>query len=704
MSKTLVICPASLIDNWYEEFILWSPPDSSIGPIQKFTNAKATQEKLQILVNWDAEGGVLIISYENFRTWVFNRKSGKMEKPPLSDEDHEKVQAILLEGPNIVVADEAHRMKNKNTGIAQATMKLRTKRRIALTGSPLANNLIDYFAMVNWIAEGYLGEFLEFKANFVEPIEEGLYADSTRQERRKSLVKLKALNDNLEPKLNRADITVLEGSLPPKTEFVLTIPLTQLQKDAYDLYVERTLQGNGDERIHSTKLWSWLGILSLCCNHPACFRDKLLKRASGAQNGDKKSEAEELLSEEHQAEELPGDEQLPEVPLPDSDELILQEEKLFSAVPDIKAPELSYRAGILNRIIEESINAGDKMLIFSHSLPTLNYIEHILKITRRKYSRLDGATPTQSRQAATKRFNRSSEDLLYLISTRAGGLGLNIPGANRVVIFDFGFSPMWEQQAVGRVYRLGQTKPVFVYRFIAGGTFEEMIYNKAIFKTQLAHRVVDKKNPIRQATKPLKNYLFKAKAVPQTNTDEVLGKDPLVLDKILKDKDIFPIRKIHLTKTFDRDENDKLTAEEEQQAQQERSDLKIQREDPVAYQRLLAERQRQQLAAARTYAPVPSQLPAANPYTSYIPPPVSSSTSYIPNPLPSSTSYISPPVPSSYTTSAPYPASVPNGQFRGFSHYQPLPPQQPPFLPPTPVVPSNEHNDGPPPLAPDMIS
>ncbi|KAL4980202.1 P-loop containing nucleoside triphosphate hydrolase protein [Aspergillus desertorum] len=82
---------------------------------------------------------------------------------------------------------------------------------------------------------------------------------------------------------------------------------------------------------------------------------------------------------------------------------------------------------------------------------------------------------------------------VYLISTRAGGLGLNITGANRVIIFDFSFSPIWEEQAVGRAYRLGQQKPVFVYRFSAGGTFEEIIHEKATYKTQLGIHVVDKR-------------------------------------------------------------------------------------------------------------------------------------------------------------------------------------------------------------------
>jgi SNF2 family DNA or RNA helicase len=588
-SQTLILCPSSLVENWYEEFHMWTPESSNIGPLRKITTAFTLQERLQEVSDWNEEGGVLIMSYDLFRTWILNRETNKRGKP-LSDSDFERVRECLLEGPNIIVADEAHKMKNPFTGISKAAMQFRSKSRIALTGSPLANNLVDYFAMVNWIAEGYLGDFVEFKAKFVEPIQEGLYVDSTYTERRRSLVKLQVLKEILAPKINRADTSVLAGSLPTKVEFVITVPLTNLQKEAYNTYVGTIMQGKGE--VGSAQLWSWLAILSLCCNHPTCFRDKLLSRASDAQKLDKKLEELEML---------PGDEPIAQAGLPDSEKLVFEQEQIFATVPDIKALDLSHRARILDLIIDESIKAGDKVLVFSHSIPTLNYIESILRASGRGYARLDGQTPVVSRQAATKKFNSGSEQQVYLISTRAGGLGLNIPGANRVIIFDFSFSPVWEEQAVGRAYRLGQQKPVFVYRFIAGGTFEEVMYNKAVFKTQLAFRVVDKKNPVRWASKSLGEYLFPAKSVPCEDVTEYLGRDPQVLDKIIMNdgSEFKAIRKIALTETFQKEDNDKLTDEERQGVQQQLSDERLRREDPEAYHKLMVERQREAFAIAQ---------------------------------------------------------------------------------------------------------
>lgn len=635
-SQSLILCPSSLIENWYEEFLMWAPVQSGIGPLRKITTSATMPERLQEVCDWNEEGGVLIMSYDIFRTWILNRETNKRGKP-LNDNDYGKVRDCLLEGPNIIVADEAHKMKNPATGISQAAMQFRSKSRIALTGSPLANNLIDYYAMINWIAEGYLGEFVEFKAKFVEPITEGLYVDSTYTERRRSLVKLQVLKEILAPKINRADISVLAGSLPTKVEFVITVPLTDLQKQAYDSYVETILQGKG--AFGSAQLWSWLAILSLCCNHPSCFRDKLLSRANDAQKINKRLDEMEMI---------PGDEPIAQAGLPDSEKLVSEQEQIFAKVPDIKALEMSHRARIMNSIIDESIRAGDKILVFSHSIPTLDYIEHVLRSSNRKYSRLDGRTPVVTRQDATKRFNLGSEKQVYLISTRAGGLGLNIPGANRVIIFDFKFSPVWEEQAVGRAYRLGQQKPVFVYRFIAGGTFEEVMYNKAVFKTQLAFRVVDKKNPVRWAQKSLGEYLFPAKPVPQQDIAEYLGKDPQVLDKIIMGDtgEEKSIRNIALTETFQKEDNDKLTEEERQGVQQQLSDERLKRTDPEAYRQLVLDRQRQSLTAG--------QVPAWTP--------------------------------SSYTQPAPM-LPVPM-----------LP--QPPYMQLT--VPSSAHNTGPPALAPDM--
>ncbi|KAL4747126.1 hypothetical protein BDW72DRAFT_206779 [Aspergillus terricola var. indicus] len=633
------------------EFIMWTPEDVLLT-VRQVSSEDNMDVRLAEVSTWYENGGVLLISYDIFR-------------PPLSDSRHQDVKHWLLEGPSIIIADEAHKMKNPDSATSQAAMQFRSKSRIALTGSPLANNLGDYFTMVNWISYDYLGSFLEFKANYIEPIKEGLYADSTYEEKRKSLMKLQVLKQILEPKINRADITVLEGDLPPKVEFVLTVPLTKIQKDAYDAYTAFILQGRMDE-VTQAQLWSWLSILGLCCNHPACFREKLI---SWAQGPSKKTNATRKTSDVDQAvsPDRLGDESIDNAGIRNLGELVAEQLRLFANVHDLKAVELSVRTVITKRIIDESIRAGDKVLVFSQSLHTLDYLEHLLKATYQQYSRLDGQAPAATRQAATKKFNQG-EKQVYLISTRAGGLGLNITGANRVIIFDFSFSPIWEEQAVGRAYRLGQQKPVFVYRFIAGGTFQEIIHEKATYKTQLAVRVVDKKNPIRSTHKKPGDYLFPARPVAQQDISEHIGKDKDVLDKILREDekkgaDHKLIRDIKLTQTFLIEDNDKLTEDEKRTVQEAFDDETLRRTDPAAYAKRVAERQLKQMQE-------PYQAQSASPIT----------------------------------------VSV------GHNVFQPqIPQNQPKGVPPAagiyyavqqsnqPAVSQSAHNTGPPALAPDII-
>ncbi|EEQ87067.2 hypothetical protein RJZ56_005834 [Blastomyces dermatitidis] len=602
LSRTLVLCPSSLIENWWEELCIWTPNDPTtsrnIGPFHKILPTLQIEERLEGISSWYKKGGILLMSYDIFRALVLN-KATKNRPPALDSRAHEKVRKHLLEGPRIIVADEAHKLKNRNAGVAEACRAFVSKSRIALTGSPLANNLSEYYAMIDWIAPGYLGDFVQFKAKYIEPIQEGLYADSSQWERRQSLKKLQVLKKDIDPKLNRADISVLKGSLPQKVEFVITVPLTPLQEQAYNAYIAAL---GAYDSVGNPRLWDWLSILSLLCNHPGCFMEKLRDRSKGPQKPPSSRASPDTDSE------IPEDPSIPHVLL--SSEILSGLEKIFTTDMDMWSLELSHRALVADQIIERSIAAGDKVLLFSHSIPTLNYLEQVLRQAGRTYSRLDGKTPVATRQVATKNFNSDSNTQVYLISTRAGGLGLNIPGANRVIIFDFQFNPTWEEQAVGRAYRLGQLKPVYVYRFLAGGTYEDIMHNRAVFKTQLAFRVVDKKNPIRWASKNVRDYLFKPKTVPQKDLSEFKGKDPAVLDKILAEQD--NIRKIALTETFQREDNDKLTPEEEKAVQEELDDERLKRNDPGAWQK----KQELQAAARRSAFPHPPSVMGSTPYPS----------------------------------------------------------------------------------------
>jgi SNF2 family DNA or RNA helicase len=327
-------------------------------------------------------------------------------------------------------------------------------------------------------------------------------------------------------------MSVLRNDLPLKKEFVIKVPLTDLQRKAYCIYVKYMLSKvalTKDGGIPQTTLWSWLAVLSLLCNHPYPFMMKLVEREAEVKNGGSSNPASRDSTD---LDDIGIDLNSLAWKLGDTESLVDQEKRLFTEESDMKSVSLSCKTQILCQILDASKATGDRVLVFSQSIPTLDFLEEICRNQCRKYARLDGKTAINKRQKQTKDFNTGSLEL-YLISTTAGGLGLNLYGANRVVIFDFKFNPILEEQAVGRAYRIGQQKEVFVYRFVAGGTFEDLIHNKAIFKKQLASRVVDKKNPIARATKKSKDFLFEPTDVPQEDLSKLQGEDPDVLDNIL---------------------------------------------------------------------------------------------------------------------------------------------------------------------------
>ncbi|KAK6081925.1 snf2 family helicase [Seiridium cupressi] len=525
-SMTLILAPSGLVNNWLDEFLIWTHgAPHHLGEIFKIDSTYKDHERDDILDSWTTVGGVLLIGYDLFRNMV-GKSTGARDK--------------LLQTPSLIIADEAHQLKNPKSKIHQYTGEFRSHIRIALTGSPLANNVQEYYAMINWIATNYLGNSTEFRQVFAIPIEAGLSMDSTRASRRKALVKLRSLKETVAPKVHRRSILALKDELPQKTEFVISVPLTDLQYKAYMLFMNFQ-QGESE----TARLFATLSMLALLCNHPACFRDRLLKQDKGGKAQDDGTKDAVL-----------------------NKRLISQELTLIPKnAMESDMETLSWKIPLFNKILDESIRVGDKVLVFSQSIPTLDYLQSVLNRRKRQYIRLDGSTQISKRQEMVKDFNKNSCDV-FLLSTTAGGYGLNITGANRVIIFDFKFNPQHEQQAVGRAYRLGQTKPVFVYRFICGGTFEEKLQSKGVFKLQLASRVVDKKNPTPKA--PRFEEMFKRPVEPkQDELSGFEGKDE-VLDAVLSSDLRQGIRSIVMADTFEEEnlEDEKLTNEEEQEAKQ----------------------------------------------------------------------------------------------------------------------------------------
>ncbi|KAF2490526.1 hypothetical protein BU16DRAFT_156303 [Lophium mytilinum] len=616
-SRTLVLCPAALIPNWVEEFDMWVPPLTKrlIGARRPISADTLFERRIDDIEEWYEEGGILLISYEMLRKIVENKATKLSVNGRLPEDRHEELLHWLFEGPNIIIADEAHIMKNPKTGLSLACSRFKTKNRIALTGSPLNNNLLEYYEMIQWVSPGYLGNNTEFKAHYQEPIHLGLWGDSSDEEYRMALRLLRVLKNEIEPKVNRADITVLKGSLKAKVEFVIQVPLTALQEEIYRTYVENLLSGpaRGEDNVSRTRLWSWLAILVLLCSHPQIFFDKVLdllkndarlKKLPKAAPG-RLSDTDGRLSDTDGRQLDTEDDGIgqPEVHPIDQDVEDISLQSLQSPLTTMEAQKAiynrvkkevgnmnqSFKMEAVQKIIKYSKEVGDRVLIFSHSIPILNFLERYCNSSKTVYQRIDGSVKSSSRQAQAKAFNQGTRSAsVFLISTRSGGLGLNLPGANRVIILDISFNPTWEEQAIGRAYRIGQEKPVFVYRFLTAGTFEIPVYNKAVFKTQLSYRAVDKKN-VKAVADREENLLQVPQRVERENLDRYMGKDPFVLDRILSGGGTSWICSISTMETLQEEIAENFTPEELEEIRQMEYREKLRKSEPEKWKRLVHE-------------------------------------------------------------------------------------------------------------------
>ncbi|KAK4621839.1 hypothetical protein CLAFUW4_06550 [Fulvia fulva] len=529
--RIMVLCPPLLIENWRKEIRRWARHRlPNVFCIVSSGGGK--NNHLDDMRTWYRIGGVLIIGYELFRNKVHRKESKSAKTNLANNRDGDELDQYLLRGPELVVADEVHNLRNRNAK-SLAVDQIETHSRIGLSGTPLSNNVDEIYALISFASPGYLGETKEFKAHYATPIQAGLYGDSTPYEKRKSLMKLRVLHNRIEPKINRADINSLRGSIPPKTEFVITLPLTSIQQTAYGRFVSAVLGDSKNEKAGQFQMFSWLDLLGLLTTHPLAFKRKLLKPVVKKTRGRATSPRGSTVSDNGGV-DIDDTEDL-------ADEAVLnlgfsQEtvDEIVEGITDELQVRDSAKMSMLISILELSAACGDKVLVFSGSLGTLDTVQQTLAENGVECGRIDGNVPPAKRLSVIAKFDKSSTTNVLLCSTRASGVGLNIQSVNRVVILDFGFNPTHEEQAVGRAYRLGQQKPVFVYRMVMGSTFEGHIYNKQLFKQSLFQRVVDRKNPRRVAQKNTRDFLFQPQHVEQKDISKWLGKDDKVLDRILR--------------------------------------------------------------------------------------------------------------------------------------------------------------------------
>ncbi|RKP04892.1 P-loop containing nucleoside triphosphate hydrolase protein [Thamnocephalis sphaerospora] len=318
----------------------------------------------------------------------------------------------------------------------------------------------------------------------------------------------------------RKDATILRQELPPLHEFTIKCRLTDLQHIAYCAFLKSEKISNGQAFLRSAQTFTCL------CNHPKIMvRDRqsnaadaaaARRRASAALDASGTPSTPVAVDDESQRTE-PGS-----IGYEDADLQVLSTgttididssasasaladgwmRDTIDRYNDVGLLEHSYKMIVLMAILDACQQKGDKVLVFSRSIPTLDYVGEYLKQRNAAFIRMDGHTKMADRQRMIDLFNSEfSVDNIFLVSVHAGSLGVNMVTANRVVLLDLGWNPNHDEQAVARAYRYGQTKPVYVYRLYTYGTWEDKLYKSNVHKIGLAYRVIDEKNPGKHFTR-----------------------------------------------------------------------------------------------------------------------------------------------------------------------------------------------------------
>uniref|UniRef100_A0A674CID0 RAD54 like 2 n=1 Tax=Salmo trutta TaxID=8032 RepID=A0A674CID0_SALTR len=554
----LAIVPVNTLQNWLAEFNLWVPTFDAlpvdVDPTQVSPRTfkvhilndehKTTTTRAKVISDWSRDGGVLLMGYEMYRllslkkSFVAGRKKSKKAQGPvvidLDEEDrHQELlkgieKALSRPGPDLVICDEGHRIKNCHASTSQALKNIRTRRRVVLTGYPLQNNLIEYWCMVDFVRPDFLGTRQEFSNMFERPILNGQCVDSTPQDVQLMRYRSHVLHSLLEGFVQRRGHDVLRDQLPSKDEHVILVRLSPLQRALYTEFMNRFREAGNSGWLSLNPLKAFC----VCCkiwNHTDVLYEALQKENLANEQDldlDDMTNSHARCPAPNQKGKTPED--------PNSIgglSLNALQEKANQVITYEWAKEImsDYKPGILENsakmvllfhLIDESVRKGDKILVFSQSLSTLSVIEEFLAkrpipagsaregnnqnwLRNHNYYRLDGSTSASERERLINQFNDPSNTstLVFLLSTRAGCLGVNLIGANRVVVFDASWNPCHDAQAVCRVYRYGQKKPCHIYRLVCDFTLEKKIYDRQISKQGMSDRVVDDLNPMLSFTR-----------------------------------------------------------------------------------------------------------------------------------------------------------------------------------------------------------
>ncbi|KAF3387280.1 DNA repair and recombination protein RAD26 [Penicillium rolfsii] len=437
----IVVCPATLMKQWVNEFHRWWPPfrvsilhSSGSGMMnvgrESSREMALTSELMgsshsrhlsagqkaakKIIKRVVEEGHVLVTTYSGLQSYA---------------------DALVDVEWGCAILDEGHKIRNPDAGITFSCKELRTPHRIILSGTPMQNSLTDLWSLFDFVFPMRLGTLVTFKSQFEIPIRQGGYASATNLQVQTAAKCAATLKDAISPYLlqrYKADVT---SDLPQKTEQVIFCKLTREQRNVYKRFL------GSDEMVsiirgRRNSLFG-IDILRKICNHPD-----------------------------------------------------LVDRQLHAHDPDYGNSDRSGKMQVLKGLLEVWKDTGHKTLLFAQTRQMLDIIQKFIgSLSGFNFRRMDGNTPIKDRQTMVDEFNKDPNLHVFLLTTRVGGIGVNLTGADRVIIYDPDWNPSTDMQARERAWRLGQKRDVTIFRLMMKGTIEEKIYHRQIFKQFLTNKI-----------------------------------------------------------------------------------------------------------------------------------------------------------------------------------------------------------------------
>ncbi|KAG9326228.1 hypothetical protein KVV02_001112 [Mortierella alpina] len=460
-APVIVVCPATLLKQWVKEFHRWWPPMrvAILHSSGSGMHSKQAENDFSIEDDSFSDGYGNSSSAKKRKTkkpFGGRARQGRgsdTEERTIADDIVDRISAkghvivttyaglrihssrLLRKNWSYIILDEGHKIRNPDADITLTCKQFRTPHRIILSGTPIQNNLNELWSLFDFVFPGRLGTLPVFQSQFAIPINLGGYANASNIQVQTAYKCAVVLRDLINPYLLRRMKADVATDMPKKSEQVLFCKLTPPQRAAYEDFIK----SNELSSIMEGKRHALFGIdlVRKICNH-----------------------ADILGREQHKDDPEYGD------------------------------YKKSGKMVVVKALLQMWQKEKHRVLLFSQTRTMLDILEKFIKGEGYVYRRMDGTTPIQNRMGLVDEFNARDDIYVFLLTTKVGGLGVNLTGADRVIIFDPDWNPSTDVQARERAWRLGQTREVTIYRLMTSGTIEEKIYHRQIFKQFLTNKIL----------------------------------------------------------------------------------------------------------------------------------------------------------------------------------------------------------------------